>query len=334
MLRDTLFLDLSPGSAQLLLANKRGKKTCIIHAESYALPGDMFADDVPNVASLGAFLSMRMKEAHRHPRYAYLLLPDPFCFLFSVTTQPHNAHLMDDAIRWESTQHIPFPLATATIDWHPAIKRPEGIRIEVAATQNAIAEAYAATAEAANLVPIHIEPRSLALFRAFRETRVADPLLLIAVNQQWTTLFHQTNDGIPLLATIPTFSLERCIATLNERLRLERNDAEKALTVYGLSATIGEGVIRSALKDELEALKSEIERYDTFVGKTASSFFVTSSDLRIAGIQEAITEMTQKTPLPVVREPFEWSINISDETKRRFSPLCGAVNGFYENDKV
>lgn len=327
MLNDTLFLDLSPGTARLLIARKRHRHIHVLFAQEHALPSKMFVDDLPNPGPLAEFLVERMKTVRRHPQFAYFLLPDTACFLFTVTLQPQDPNMMGDAIAWESSQHIPFDIHQTTLDWNTVRTGPEGTRTEIAATRTTTATAYAQTAEAAHLIPVHLEPRSPALFRAFHAKEPVDPLLLIAINQTSTSLFHLSSNGIPLLSTIPTFSLERCVTILGQQLRLDRKDAISALATEGISATAKTNVIRTALQDELNALMQEVQRADDFLGTPSKAFFASSPEFPILGLQETIAEVLQKSASPVVRKPIQWHTDGNDNEKRKYTALLGAAHG-------
>jgi type IV pilus assembly protein PilM len=242
---------------------------------------------------------------HRFPKYVLVTLPDEQTYVLMVTLAKKDLTDVGESLRWETAQHVPLSVEEIVLDWFIVEETKEQVTFQVAVASRSLVEAYARTCEHAGCIPVGFEIASFATLRSLSYQSTGASIVL-SFGKSSTTCILAIEKGILLALSTPIFSGNRSIELLQHQLKLQPEEAEKALEICGLDPTMSQGVVRKALWGEFRSLLSYVERCRLFLAQTHPQISCTTIVMtgRYSNMLHLSEELAQQTTLKLYSSPL------------------------------
>lgn len=254
---------------------------------------------------------------HHFPKYVIAGIPDEHGYVLTVTLVKKDTSELEESLRWEVTQHVPFAVDELYMDWTLIESVGDQETYQIAAAPKEIVLAYTSAITKAGLIPIGLEISALAALRALI---IPDASATVVVSLGWnsSTLLLVTKRGIPLSLNSQNFCGSRLTALLTEQLKLKPSEAEKAKSVCGLDPSCSQGVVRHALWPEFKLLVEDCLRLTQYASELdpkqpCTHLLLTGSHSAVKFLPE---ELRLKTQLAALGTELE-SIHVPSERRHR-----------------
>ncbi len=277
------------------LREHRGKKQELVHFGSLILPAATIRNgELVNPPTLKQSLQHLLNALQVHS--ICVVLPERHTFLKHLELKSLPAREINEAIRWEAAQHIPYDLSELYADWTILNHAPSTTSsILLTAVPRSVADPFFESIEDAGLMPLTAEPVSLAAARLFEHqfSSAGVDLLLILGDDESTAVLIR--DQQPVLSVALPFTTNSTVASLQETFRLDREEAQKARVLIGYQKSRAHGVVRHALELLLGSLTRRIKDIQEFYHdhlqdpRPLSQILVCGSGAATAGLEEELT---------------------------------------------
>jgi type IV pilus assembly protein PilM len=196
-------------------------------------------------------------------------LPESKIFTRLIEMPPISDEELKSALKWEAEQYIPLALEDVNMDWQ-VLNRPQNptpeskMEVLLSAAPKILIDNYIKLADKADLIPVSIEPQTIAVVRSFTTPGIPSPISIVLDMGAEETNLIIVKDGVMVFArTVGTGgnSFTRAIVT---KFGLEFVQAEEYKKTYGLEKDTFEGKLSEAIKPLVEILVAEIRRAITF----------------------------------------------------------------------
>ena len=166
-------IDLSESSVKVIQLAKKGKDVSLLSVNQKNIPfGLMQEGDIHDCSALAGEIKTAIKEVKGEKiksNQVICNLPEEKVFIRAIELPRMKKSEMNNAVRWEAENHIPFSVDKVYLDWQvikKADKQNSKNLILIAAAPRLLIDSYLNCLKEAGLEPIGLEPESVALVRS------------------------------------------------------------------------------------------------------------------------------------------------------------------------
>lgn len=267
-------LDISDRILRLVSLKKRGKKIYIKAASEIKIPVGLIAEgEILKIEQVVPLLINLVKKVDRRKigREVIACLPERKSFIKVIEVPKSEDSTLDQAIKSELTNHVPFSLEEIYFDWQLLDKQENNnskkLRILIGGVPKRIVETYQEVLKKSKLIPVVLEIESIAISRAIlplNQTFKKEAVLIIDLGLDRTSFIIYDHGTIQFTTGLNNFSGNLLTNLLAEKFSLSYTNAEKAKRLAGFDAAIGKGLVTAILKTVIQDLKNEIEKLIDF----------------------------------------------------------------------
>ena len=264
-------LDISNSYLRLAQLKKGGKDIYISSLNEVVIPeGVVFDGEIKDQARLRNSLTklIRNTEGKKiNTPYVNCVLPEKKTFIKLIHLPETQTADLNEAIKWEASQHIPMDLEEMYLDWQiiPGKNQADkGLKVLIAAAPKILVDSYTQLLESLKLTPVSFETESTAIIRSLMvESSSPSPLLVIDLGGGHTNLIVYANNSIQFSSTLP-FSGKDLTQQIAHQLNMSFADAEKAKIICGLETKKGKGQVKKILVPNFLQLVEKIYEVENF----------------------------------------------------------------------
>jgi len=301
-----------------------------IVANQSKLPGQII--DEKDFLTLAEVIRKLYKEVKIGAKEVNIALPESLVFTRSVRFPLLDNREIASAVKWETEQYIPIPIAEAIVQYqiiekNDSAAKPESLILLVATPKNLV-EKYVKAVQMAGLNVVGVETQLLALVRSLAPAE--GTVLLMDFGARTTDIAIAKDGNLSFSRSIPTAG-ETFTRALVQGLGIEYQQAEEYKKTYGLSDELEEKVkktLNPVLAMVTEEIKKAVYYYQSEEKGTAPQSVIVSGGS--SRMPEVIASLTNLLGLEVVvGDPFA-KIIVDQEVKKSieaYSPLYSIAVG-------
>lgn len=264
-------LEFSDTALRYVVLKRHGSAVEVQHFGETRLPEGVMHDGaiLDRAALISTLRTMFASDPKRHihkPRAVYASIPERHAFLKLLSISQRHNDSIDEAVRWETTQHIPYELKDLSIDWQQMPgQRADTLQALVVASPTPVISSFHESLTAAGYETLALELPSLAVLRGFHHELHGEGielLLHIGDNESFALLTH---DDVPTLSSLVHFTVENLRQWVEKQFSLTSEEAFRSLARVGFYKSRAKGVVRNALMPSMNALIARIDEIETYV---------------------------------------------------------------------
>ncbi|KKQ92391.1 MAG: type IV pilus assembly protein PilM [Microgenomates group bacterium GW2011_GWC1_39_7b] len=285
---------------------------------------DKLVDD-KEYADLGSVVKHLHNEAGVSSKDVVISVPESQVFTRTIRFPMLTDSEIASAIKWESEQYIPIPVAEAVIQ-HSILERnektsPPEVLVLLVAAPKVVVERYTKVVEAAGLTPVAVETELIALTRALAPV---DKTVLITDFGATSTDIAIVKNGLLSFSRSIPIAGEAFTRAVSQGLGISAPQAEEYKKTYGLSSKELEGKIKGALDPVLRMVVDEIKKainyYQTEEKGDSPKAIIISGGT--SGMREIVSALSSLLGLEVlVGNPFIKTA-VDPDTAKRLAPYA------------
>lgn len=281
--------------------------------------------DEKEMASVGQIIKKLHSEAGVRGRDVVISIPEPLVFTRTIRFPMLTDAEIASAVKWESEQYIPIPVAEAIIQ-HTILARnetssPSEVIVLLVAAPRTVVEKYVRVANLGGLNPVAVETELIALTRALAPTdRTA---LLVDVGSSSTDIAISKNGLLSFSRSIPIAG-EAFTRAVTQGLGMTAIQAEEYKKTYGLDPSQLEGKIKGALDPVLRLIVDEIKKAINFYqseekGDVPTSVIISGGT---TGMPQMLANLSSLLGMEVlIGNPFG-KIKVDADTAGKLAPFA------------
>ena len=281
--------------------------------------------DEKEFAAVSAVVKKLYKEAGVSDRSVAISIPEQLVFTRAIKFPLLTDQEIESAVKWESEQYIPIPVAEAIIQ-HTILERRENISppevlVLLVAAPRVIVEKYIKVVQGAGLMVSSVETELIALARALAPEDKT--VLLVDIGAGSTDIAISTKGKLSFSRSVPIAG-EAFTRAVSQTLGVTPIQAEEYKKAYGLGAKELEGKVKGALDPVLRMVTDEIKKaihyYQTEEkGEAPSAVIVTGGT---SGMRDIIPLFSNLLGLEVlIGNPFA-KVNVDPATAKSLAPYA------------
>jgi type IV pilus assembly protein PilM len=260
-------LDISDREIKIFGFVRKGRKTRISIMKKHSLEqGIVKRGEVRDVKRLSEGLRKLVFSGEKAPaRHVVAALPEEKSFLRVIRMPRMDKTEMQQAVRYEAENYIPFSLDKVYLDFHAlpfSDEKERTIEVLLVAIPKKIVNPYIEAINDAGLTPIALETESQAIARALipESQEIKAPIFLADIGSSRTSTGIYWGSSLRLTSFIP-ISSRKFSQSIAYKMNKEWAEAEKLKKIYGLlkSGETGEKVF-NALEKDIDELANQIKR--------------------------------------------------------------------------
>lgn len=263
-------LDISNFYLRLAQLKKTGKEIYIYSLNEVVIPeGVVFDGDIKDQAKLRNSLTKLIRNAEGKKistPFVNCVLPEKKTFIKLIQLPEAKTADLNEAIKWEASQHIPMDLEEMYLDWQiiPGKNQTgKGPKVLIAAAPKILVDSYTQLLESIKLTPVSFETESTAVIRSLALDSASSPQLIIDLGGGHTNLIVFDKNSIQFSSTLP-FSGKDLTQQIAHQLNMSFADAEKAKIICGLETKKGKGQVKKILIPNFLQLVEKIHEVENF----------------------------------------------------------------------
>lgn len=281
--------------------------------------------DDKEIAQISQLVRKLHKEAGVGSHDVVISIPEPLVFTRTIRFPLLTDAEIASAVKWESEQYIPIPVAEAVIQ-HTILQRnesasPPEVLVLLVAAPRAIVEKYVRVITLAGLSTTAVETELIAL------TRTLAPMdkttLLVDLGAGSTDIAISRQGLLSFSRSIPIAG-EAFTRAVSQSLGISIPQAEEYKKTYGLAGDQLEGKVRDALSPVLRLIVDEIKKAVNYYqteekGESPSSIIVSGGT---SGMLQIISTLSELTGMEVLAaSPFS-KVKVDPETAKKLAPYA------------
>lgn len=294
--------------------------------------------DEKEFADLGAIIKKLHKETGISSKDVILSIPESLCFTRVIKFPMLTDAEIASAVKWESEQYIPIPVAEAIIQ-HTILEKkdtanPPEVLVLLIAAPRTVVEKYVKIIQVAGLSPVAIETELVALTRALAPT--GKTVLMVDLGATSTDIAIAKNGLLSFSRSIPIAG-EAFTRALSQGLGVNPTQAEEYKKTYGLNQAELEGKVKSALTPVISMVTDEIKKaihyYQTEEKGEAPTAVMISGGT--SGMPEIISMLTSLLGIEVVVANSFGKVQVDAEVAKKlanYAPLYAVAVGLALRD--
>ncbi len=264
-------LNFGKSSFRAVELDKRKDQIFLNNLGKYENPKiDFQSGDVSNIDEIATHVSQFFRELNFTTSHVVLGLDESFVFMRIIKVPAMSDKELKSAVKYEAEQYIPLPIDQMNLSYQrldPDLVEKDKINVQVVAAKKDVLEKYVTIAKKAHLVPVAIEPETIALGRILGDTPEA-PLgtLILEMGLSGSILVISYGGYVRFTRTIAVGGGAMTKA-IQQSLNLDTNQAEEYKKAYGMDPLQADGKIFSVLKPMVDSLILEMKRATVFFTK-------------------------------------------------------------------
>jgi type IV pilus assembly protein PilM len=191
-------------------------------------------------------------------------LPESNVYIRIVDFPKMSAKKIEEAIKWEAEQYIPFKIEDVNYDWEIVSDKDNKLKILIAAAPKKILENYMSVFKPIDLNVLAFDLESRALARALVKKDEKNGVLIVDLGARSTTLTVFDKGYIQYTASIPVAGNSFTEKISNE-MNVDIDKAEKIKRECGLDIKKRKGrvfnILQSALAEILREIQNTVDFY-------------------------------------------------------------------------
>jgi len=265
-------LDISDRALRLVRLRRVGKKNYLQSFNELRLPAGLIQDGEIKKPeeTIAAFekLIKTVAGAKLNTRNVITVLPEQKTFINVITVAtPAKNEGLEQIIREETQRQIPLELEQAYLDWRILSQTPDATRVAVGVAPKDIVDAYVQILQKTGIFPFAMEIEACAITRALLDSKTTGAKIIIDFGGVRTGLICYTGGTVHFTVSLP-ISGNAITATIQQALKLEEADAERAKIVCGLDDEKCEGALRKVLYGAMTDLTTQIKKAIAYYKRT------------------------------------------------------------------
>jgi type IV pilus assembly protein PilM len=194
-------------------------------------------------------------------------LPEEHVFMRVIGVPNMKDRDLKNSIAFEAEQHLPFPLKEVSMSYQKigqSVAEPGRIDVQLVAAQKTILEKYVSILKKAKLIPVALEPETLAMGRALGDpvdSPYASIILNVGLSNTLVVIYYK---GFVRFTRTLSMGGDALTRAIQQGLNLDYMQAEEYKKTYGLDSQQVSGKIYQVLKPIFDTLISEIKRSKLF----------------------------------------------------------------------
>ncbi len=276
--------------------------------------------------------------------YLICSLPETYTFIREITLPNMTDEELDEAIKWETEQHIPLASDQVYLDWQQIEKKGGNNRYLVAACQKNIIDGYLNLLKSLKLKPVAFEPEAISLARAIIPKADINLSTLIVDLGKTKTLFDIQSEGIVKFTSSSEISGNLFTQKIAKNLGIEMTKAEKAkISCCSPETTQREQAILKAIHSILDELAKEIEKiihyFNTHYPSSTdiSKIIISGGGANLSGISPYLgLKLKKKVAVgnPLINTPVKKYNVLTPENAHSYAKVIGlALRDVYFAEK-
>ena len=281
--------------------------------------------DEKEMASLGQIIKKLHKEAGVSSGDVVISIPEPLVFTRTIKFPLLTDAEIASAVKWESEQYIPIPVAEAVIQ-HTVLARnekssPPEVLVLLVAAPRAIVEKYIKVVQFAGLNAVAVETELLALTRSLAPPERT--VLLVDLGASSTNIAI-ARQGLLAFSRSVAIAGDAFTRAVSQGLGVTPEQAEEYKKTYGLTSVQLEGKVKGVLDPVLALVADEIKKAVSYYlteekGETPDALIITGGT---SAVPEMISTMTKLTGIEVLAgNPFS-KIKVDTGTAQKLAPYA------------
>lgn len=225
-------MEISDFSLKALYLKKKGEKYSIVGLNRIKLPDGLIKDGKiireEEVVSLMKHLLDTATPKKITNNRVIVSLPENQTFIKVIDVPTIEHKNLNEAIKWESANHIPLAIKDVYLDWQVLKKEKDNMRVLIGACPKEIVDGYVFTLEEAKLKPLVLEPGVAARARALMPKKNSrQPSLLIDIGATKTVFNIIVNDAVYYSTSLFEVSGIMLTKTIAKALNLKESESEQ-----------------------------------------------------------------------------------------------------------
>lgn len=200
-------------------------------------------------------------------------LPSLKTFSTLITMPKMSESELNQAVRYQAEQHVPFSVDEAQLDWvvtGDAVTKDQNsgeqrgsdqVEVLLVATKTSVAADYLDLLESLKLNVVGLEPDAFGLVRSLVQDE--QPAVVVNVGSA-TSDIVVSYQGTPRLLRSVGVGGETLVKAAQHNLNIDREQAEQYAFTIGFDESKLEGQVAQALKSNMELLAGEVQKSVTF----------------------------------------------------------------------
>lgn len=226
--------------------------------------------DISNADSIRRYVD-KLKEFLFDTKFkaneAICSLPQSEVFVRTIKVPVMKKKDLDNFIKYESAQYIPLPLEEVTIGYEPMpldFAEKDKLDVLLVAAKKKAVEKYIQIVKQANLIPVAMEPESLAMSRSLGYDRGnGSSEIIVDIGTNETLVILSYKGYVVLTRTVP-FGEALLTKTLEQEFNLDTTQAINYRDTYGMDKTKAEGKVYAVLSPIMDKIVEEVRKSSTF----------------------------------------------------------------------
>lgn len=308
-------VDVTGASIRCVSVRRRGLRIVVERAAESPRPANAFTGtDISSIDQAGSAVRAAIATTYgahaRSLRGAFVGLPDIHSFMKVLSVPSRDASMLDEAIRWETTQHIPYELKELSIDWTKIARgsSSESVQALVAAAPTVMVDQYRTMLAKGGLDVFGLEPTPVSVVRASEHVFPATGATLLLYLGELESFGIVVVDGVPRMTATVHVTTTHLIDQIADQFHVSAADAAKSLYTFGLYKLRARGLVRELLRasiDDLVKRLREVIEYSSGAvsgNQQITSILMVGDGTYIAGISDEIAAK-MKLPVQIVTAP-------------------------------
>lgn len=247
-----------------------GKNKKLIALGSIPTPvGGISGGEDVTISTVAEAIKKVIKDAKITTKNVNIALPESKIYTRVIEMPPISDEELLSAIKWEAEQYIPLSLEEVNMDWQ-VLSRPQNpspdskMEVLLSAAPKKLIDIYIKLADKSGLVPVSLEPETIAVVRSFSRNESNSPTTIaVDMGAEETNLIIIRDNKISFTRTIGTGgnAITRSIVT---KFGLEFVQADEYKKTYGLEKDSFDGKLSEVIKPFVDIIVSEVKRAVTF----------------------------------------------------------------------
>lgn len=220
------------------------------------------------------------KKGRFSTRRVYASLPEWKSFVKVIEIPLVDNEQLEEAVRWEAAQHIPFAIDEIYLDWRVIESQQSANthRVLIGAIPKTVADTYTAVLEDADLKPIGliIEPMAITYALTPQKTEKEYTALVLDIGYHRTSSIIIDRGIVTYSASTKDVSGQAMTSLIVKKLKLTDAEAEDAKRLCGLDPNRGKAVIPNTLLPYI----TKIEKHITAILNFYKTHNIAGSDIQ------------------------------------------------------
>lgn len=264
---DTFGLDLGTSLIKAVQLKKDKGRVFLTAAGSISTPSKGLISESPlDQEAVAVAVKKLLADAKITIRQVNSALPDDKVFSQVIELPSLSEKELEQALRWEAEQYIPYPLDKVNLDFSILEKdlKKQKMQVLLVAAPLRLIEKYTNILKLAGLVPLALETEIIAVSRSVSSQASADQTVMVINFGSTATGFSIIRKGSFCFMGSIASGGEALTRAIAQELGFEMTRAEEYKKTYGLEEQSLEGKVQATIKPVIDTILAEIKKALSF----------------------------------------------------------------------